>query len=94
MSGKSRRHRRKHPVRGKRRKGRLTPAVAVTPEPPVTPAEEAVSPPQSSRPSAKTTTPVALAEDRYPYIRTELRRIGILAGVMLAILIGLALVYA
>ena len=48
-----------------------------------------------STPSPKSTTPTAPAKSRtaqYPYITTELRRIGILAGIILVVLIVLALV--
>jgi len=85
MSGKSRRSRGKHAVHGKRKKGKLRPQVIVAQPQAVTQAEESVS-------STKTATPAAPVVVKYPYILTELRRIGILAGIMLAILIVLALV--
>lgn len=49
----------------------------------------AISAPTSSRASASPATPKTA---QYPYISTELRRIGILAGIILVILIVLALV--
>ncbi len=91
MPGKSRRKRKKYSIQSKRNKGRpsrpsvlgLQPAVAQTREP--------VSSPIVSVPSASVPTPVAKpAATRYPYIATELRTIGILAGIMLVILIVLA----
>jgi hypothetical protein len=94
MSGKSRHRRGKHSIHGKRKKGKLRHQVIVAQPQAVTQAEEPVSPPQAPVPSAKTATPAAPIAIKYPYILTELRRIGILAGIILAILIVLALVYA
>ncbi len=91
MSGKSRRGRGKHSIRHKRKKGRLTSPVVMT-QRAVTQVEEPVSPPEAPVLSVKTSTPAAPIAVKYPYILTELRRIGILAGIMLAILIVLALV--
>ena len=54
---------------------------------------EAVSHPSVSAPPPSVPTPVAkLAVARYPHIATELRTIGILAGILLIILVVLALV--
>jgi len=59
----------------------------------IAPTYPPVSQPEVSAPPASMPTPTAtLAAARYPYIATELRRIGILSGIMLAILIVLALV--
>jgi len=85
MSGKSRRSRGKHAIHGKRKKGKLRHQVIVAQSQAVTQAEESV-------PSTKKATPAAPVVVKYPYILTELRRIGILAGIMLTILIVLALV--
>jgi len=72
----------------KKRAGR--PAVPVTAATPV--AAEAAAPsittPTPSVHTAKTKTPVM----KYPYVLAELRRIGILAGATLVILVILALV--
>ena len=51
-----------------------------------------VSPPLSAPPVSVPTPMAKLSPARYPYIVAELRRFGILAGIMLAILIVLALV--
>jgi len=51
---------------------------------PVAPAE--LSAPSAGRPAHR----AALSAHRYPYVTAELRRIGILAGIMLVILIVLA----
>jgi len=51
-----------------------------------------VSPPLSAPPVSVPTPMSKLSPARYPYIVAELRRFGILAGIMLVILIMLALV--
>ena len=87
MPGKSRRGRGKPSSRSKKRHGAITrvtqqPVVAETREPAV------LAPTSSTRPSSSRVS----SGVRYPYIGAELRRIGILSGVILAILIILALV--
>ncbi|MDI6814914.1 MAG: hypothetical protein QMC90_02370 [Dehalococcoidales bacterium] len=83
MLGKSRRGRRRHPSRSKKGKARRShsPLVAQGYKP--------VPHPEVPTPSVSVPT---LTTVRYPYIITELQRIGILAGIMLAILVVLALV--
>jgi len=88
MPGKSRHRRGKHSFQSKKGRGRPSPPVIVTPQQATIPADESVSPPEVSRKSVPA-TPTAV---QYPYVLTELRRIGILAGIMVAILIILALV--
>ncbi len=89
MPGKSRRGWRKHPSRSKKGKGRRSPL------PIVAQSYKPVPYPEVPTPSVSVPTPMAtLTTARYPYIVTELRRIGILAGIMLAILVVLALVLA
>ena len=85
MPGKTGRSKRKHSPLGKKKSRRGSPVMAAH-EPPVTSGKvpvpaEVVSPPVVSA------TPV-----RYPYIYSELRRIAILSGVILAILVVLTLV--
>lgn len=87
MPGKSRRGRGKPSARSKKRRGIVTrviqqPVVSEAYEPAVPAPPLPGAPDSSGAPSGL----------RYPYISTELRRIGILAGIMLAILIILALV--
>ena len=86
MSGKSRHGKGKHRTSGRKRKtGQGLAAIAV-PQPPVS--QPKVPPSSRSVPA-----PVASVTGvRYPYIVTELRRIGILGGIMLTILVVLALV--
>ncbi len=87
MPGKSRRGRGKHSTRSKRRQGTVA---RVAQQPAATATYEPVAPPvPSPRMPSPPRTPTGV---RHPYIVTELRRIGILAGVMLAILVVLALV--
>ena len=88
MPGKSRRGHGKQSARGKKRRHVVT---SVAP-PPVTPRE--YRPPDAPAPPSaiKSASPETTTGIRYPNIMMELRRIGILAGVILAILIILALV--
>ena len=84
MPGKSRQARRRL-SRGKKRKARQVSAAITAQQQAVTQTYEPSAPARVDAPSA--TVPM-----RYPYIVTELRTIGILAGIMLAILVVLALV--
>ncbi|MFC2047269.1 hypothetical protein ACFLTK_03240 [Chloroflexota bacterium] len=86
MPGKSQRSRGKHSSRNKQLKSKQgSLIVAQTPEP--------LSRPDAAASSMGEPTPAATPSTvRYPYIVTELRRIGILGGIMLVILIVLALV--
>ena len=93
MPGKSRRSRGKRSFQSKKGKGRLSPPVTVTQRQVVTPTDDSV-PPKVSVPSARTGVMATLTATRYPYVLAELRRTGILAGVMLVILIVLALVFS
>ncbi len=92
MPGKSQR---KHVSQSKKRKKRAGSSAIAAKQPPVSQAYEPVSQPVVSSPSASVPTPKATqAAVSYPYIVTELRSIGILAGIILAILVVLALVFA
>ncbi len=92
MPGKSQRG---HPPRSKRGKGRRSRLVTVAQQQAVTQSYKPVPRPEVSAPSVSVPTPMPTQTAvRYPYIVTELRTIGILAGVMLAILVILALVLA
>ncbi|MFH1775613.1 MAG: hypothetical protein ABH839_03035 [Chloroflexota bacterium] len=88
MSGKSRRKRAQQ--KGKSRKTRHISPVTTT-RSQTTPAAEPVTTPSVPAPAPQTeaATP-ALARNVYPHIVTELRTIGIMAGIMLAILVILA----
>ncbi len=90
MPSKSRRHRGKYSAQAKKKKGTLARAAQ---QQPISPPSEPVSRPDVSAPSASVPTPVAtVTAARSPYITTELRRIGILAGIILAILVVLAVI--
>ncbi len=87
MPGKSQQGRGKHLARSKKRRATSARAaqqrvVTDKPAPPAVPVPSPVVP----RPTA------TLTNVRHPYIVAELRRIGILAGIVLAILVVLALV--
>ncbi len=94
MPSKSQHGRRKL-SRSKRRKGwQGFPPVAAQQQA-VAQTREAVVPPGVSAPVASVPTPMATQTPaRYPYIVAELRRIGILAGIMVAVIVVLALVLA
>jgi len=92
MPGKSRHGKGKHPHHSKKSKAKLRhsamslqqPIAADTTQPVAT----TITPPSSRVPTSPAKPRIA----QYPYITTELRRIGILAGIILVILIVLALV--
>jgi hypothetical protein len=93
MSGKSRRSRAKRSYQGKKKKVRLSSANVAAQPPAAAQATESVMPPRVAAPPARVPTPAPKpAEFRYPFITTELRRIGILAGIMLVVLVVLAVV--
>ena len=94
MSGKSGRGQGKRSARGKKRKGRRDYSATVAQHQIASPAREPAIPPKISSPAAgvPTTTTARPTSIRYPYVGAELRRIGILAGIMVVILIVLALV--
>ncbi len=93
MPGKPHPYKGKHTAHSKKSKARQRYA-AMSTQPQV--AAQSTKPVASTSipspsPTART-TPVKTGTTKYPYITTELRRIGILAGIILAILIVLALV--
>ena len=93
MPDKSRRGRGKYPIQSKKKKGRLSRPTMLAQQPAVAQTNEPVSSPKRSVPSASVPAPRAKpAAVRYPYIATELRTIGILAGIMLLVLTVLFLV--
>ena len=65
-------------------------AVAIAPKPAVATRVSAL--PEKVRTTEKIRTATVSGAVRYPYITAELKRIGILAGIILVILIVLALV--
>jgi hypothetical protein len=93
MPGRIRHSKGKHPVRSKRkRSGQSSTAVAAQ-RTPNSQTNEVAPQPEVSAPSQNTSaSSVTINTVRYPYIVAELRRIGILAGITLLILVVLALV--
>ena len=93
MPSKSRHGGRKHSFQGKKKKGRRSSSGVVAQRQADIQIDKPVVPPRVAAPSASTPTLMpTLTAVRHPYILTELRRIGILAGIMLVILVVLALV--
>jgi hypothetical protein len=91
MPGKSGRGRRWRQPQSKRRKDRRSPATEVVHQQATTPSRKEELPSEVPAPSAGVSAQeVAVASGRYPYIASELRRIGILAGVILVTLVILA----
>ena len=89
MPGKSKRKRGKHNPSGKG-ESRQRSAGTTTQQTAVTVTLELSAPAQVSVPSESIPTPVASPPGiRYPYIATELRIIGVLAGIMLIVLVVL-----
>jgi hypothetical protein len=93
MPGKSRHRKGKRSPQSKKGKSGRHFSATVAQQPAVAQVYKPVSRPDGSAPLASVPTPVAkLAAARYPHIATELRTIGILAGIMLIILAVLVLV--
>jgi len=93
MPGKSRRGKGKYPVRSKRRRGGHGSLSTIVQQPPVSQANEPVPQPKVPVSSSRVSSPVAtVSAVRYPFVVTELRTIGILAGIILVILVVLAFV--
>ena len=91
MPHKSQRRRGKHSAQSKKRKSRLDSSVTVAQQQTTAQTYRPVSRPSVSAPSASVPAHIATpTATQYPYIVAELRRIGILAGIVLAILIVLA----
>ena len=75
----------------KRAKQRAT--TGFIPQQPVMPTPQAAAPATTPAPATRVPAPSPkMPVARYPYITAELKRIGILAGIILAILIVLAVV--
>ena len=89
MPGKSRHGKSKH-HHGKKGRAKHRRIATASPQPVVadtpTPAAIISKPPSSGTPASPTKSRAV----QYPYITTELRRIGILAGIIIIILIALA----
>jgi hypothetical protein len=91
MPGKSRHARGKHPHHSKKSKIKKRQAMSF-PQPVAAEAPKQPAAVEKSSPAAVTAPPAKVKIMQYPYITGELRRIGILAGIILVILIVLALV--
>ena len=92
MIGKSQ-HGRGHSAQSKKAKAKQRSAVMSSGQPVVVQIPRpAASPPVSAPPASKRTLPATSKTARYPYITTELKRIGIVAGIILVILVVLVLV--
>ena len=88
MGSKSRR-KGKHSLQSKKRKRKQISTLKASQQPAVAQTYEPAAPSKVTPPPAMEPTPMVA---RYPHISNELRRIGILAGIMLATLVVLAFV--
>jgi len=89
MPGKLQHSRKKRSPQGKKKKGRQSPSAVVVQQQSVVQIDKPVDSPEVVTPVVSALTPL-----RYPYALTELRRIGILGGIILVILVVLLLVLA
>ena len=94
MAGKLQHGRGKHPARSKKAKAKQRTAVMASSGQSVVARmpEPAVLSHVSAPPASRRILPTTSRAPRYPYITAELKRIGIVAGIILAILVVLALV--
>ncbi|MEE8194697.1 MAG: hypothetical protein V3T73_04275 [Dehalococcoidales bacterium] len=91
MPGKSRRHRGKYTPPNKKRKDRRSPpTIAAQQITAVQVSEPAIIPPEVAALPESVPPPIA-TDVKHPDLAVELRRIGVLAGIMLAALLLLAL---
>ncbi len=91
MAGKKRRSRGKHVPHSKKGKSRQSHLSTVSQRQPVSLADKVTASPEVVTPLANAQA-LLPASVKYPNLPSELRKVGILAGLMLAILILLALV--
>ena len=93
MPGKSQRSRRKNSFQGKKKKGGRSPSGVLAQRQAGIQIDKPVAPPKVVVSSVSAPTPMpVLTPVRDPYVLTELRRTGILAGIILIILVVLVLV--
>jgi hypothetical protein len=90
MPGKSRRRRGRHLPRSKRRKGVLAPVAQPSA---VTQGYETAAQAEVAVPRAKAPTPRATVAQP-PNVAAELRRIGIVAGIILVVLVVSVLIFS
>jgi len=90
MPSKSRHSRGKQSFQGKKKKSKRIPAVTVAQEQATSPTEPPATPARRVAPPLSAPTPTPPPAASHPHVAAELRRIGILAGIMLAVLVVLA----
>ena len=94
MPGKSRHDKGKRPSQSKKSKAMQRSAAGIVQQPAAAQTPKLIAPGVVSAPSSGSRQKPSAAPSvaRYPYVTAELRRIGILAGIIVIILIVLALV--
>jgi len=91
MAGKSRQERRRQAGQAKKRKDFAGQSLAAVQRPADAPAEEKVQAEASVSPLSAPVPAKKTEVARHSYVRGELRRIGILAGILVIILVVLSL---
>ena len=92
MPGKSKHDKGKHHHRSKKSRAKQRYVATALQQPAITDAPTPVAAVSTPPPAEAPASPKALRVPQYPYIAAELRRISILAGIILVVLIVLALV--
>jgi len=92
MSGRPQHGKGKHTSQSKKGKALQRAAVMTSQQRVVSQIPEPAAPPRVTTPAVKVPAAVSRAAQRYSYVKAELRRIGILAGIIITILVVLALV--
>jgi hypothetical protein len=95
MPGKSRHKKSKHPHHSRKSKAILRQGILASQKTPADvpkPATPVAAPIAPKEATTLATAPAIARTPTYPYITTELRRIGILAGIILIILIVLSVI--
>ncbi len=91
MPSKSRRKRGKQSFHGKKRKGKLTPVLKTAEPATASQTGAPAAPPTVTAPPVSKPVPAPTpAVARYPYVTSELKRIGIIAAIMIAVLVILS----
>jgi hypothetical protein len=92
MSGSSQHGKGKHTPQSKKGKAKQRAAAMASQPRVVSQIPEPAAPPGVATPAVKVPAAVSRSAQRYSYVTAELRRIGILAGIIITILVVLALV--
>jgi len=91
MPKKSRRKRGKQSFHGKKREGKLTPALKTAEQATASQTGTQAAPPTVTAPPVSKPMPAPTpTAARYPYVTSELKKIGIIAAIMIPVLVILS----